>query len=395
MKILIVADWYSENMGYAENFLPKALGKLNHEVHLVTSNLQVYATLPDYDNLYKEKLGDRKTEIGVFKSEYFTLHRNPSKINRFGIVILGLEKKLKEINPDVTYCFEINSFSTATIVKFKKKYNYHVFCESRIHSSVFIPPKSLFDKAKFWTRNKIFNLNMVAKEVDKFYPIAPDVYSNITKYFGIPPDKCELASLAVETDIFTPVKNAVKVSMFRKKLEFDVEDIVCVYTGRFTQDKGPLVFAKAIEFLHNQGYKNIKGLFVGQGEDDYQNEIECCTGCRIIPFVKPNKLPNIYHSSDIGVWPLQESTSQLDAMACGLPIIVNDKLEDNSRFEGNGLVFKQNDFQDLAEKILFLSDKNKRVAMGKVGSDKILNYYSWDYLAKQKIRDFDFALYSK
>ncbi len=395
MKILIVADWYSENMGYAENYLPKSLGKLNHEVHLVSSNLQVYATLPDYDNLYKEKLGDRKTEIGVFRGEYFTLHRNPSNVNRFGVVILGLEKKIKEINPDITYCFEINSFSTATIVKFKKKYNYYVFCESRMHSSVFIPPKLLVDKAKFWTRNKIFNLNLVAKEVDKFYPIAPDVYSNITKYFGIPPDKCELASLAVETDIFTPVKDVERVSTFRNELGFDVEDIVCVYTGRFTQDKGPLLLAKAIDFLQNRGYENIKGLFVGQGEDDYQNKIEYCKGCRILPFVQPNNLPNIYHSSDIGVWPLQESTSQLDAMACGLPIIVNDKLEDKSRVEGNGLVYKQNDFEDLAQKILLLLDFDKRFAMGKIGSDKVSKYFSWDYLAKKKVKDFELVLYSR
>ena len=28
--------------------------------------------------------------------------------------------------------------------------------------------------------------------------------------------------------------------------------------------------------------------------------------------------------AEIGIWPTQESTSQLDALACGLPIIINE-----------------------------------------------------------------------
>lgn len=36
MQIAIVSDWFSEKMGYAENFLPKAMASLGHEVHLVT-----------------------------------------------------------------------------------------------------------------------------------------------------------------------------------------------------------------------------------------------------------------------------------------------------------------------------------------------------------------------
>ena len=389
MKILIIVDWYSDNMGYAENFLPKAFGKLGHEVHLISSDLQVYATSPNYDSVYKSKLGDKQTETGIFKKEYFTLHRNHNKNNRFGIFILDLEQKINEIRPDIVYCFEIITPSTVLAAKLKNKYNYHLFCESRMHSSVFVPPNTLTAKFKFWLRKRILKLKNVAIKVDKFYPLAPDVYSNITQYFGIPTDKCELASLAVETELFSPVKNTVTVKVFRNNLGFNDQDIICIYTGRFTDEKGPLVLAKAIDSLQKQDHENIKGLFVGQGSSDYQNEIERCKGCITHPFVNPTELPNIYHSSDIGVWPLQESTSQLDAMACGLPIIVNDKLEDTNRFDGNGLRFKQNDFKDLAQKILVLLDNDKRDAMGKIGSERIFSYYSWDAIARQRVKDFE------
>ena len=90
MRIMIVSDWYSDAMGYAENYLPKAFGKLGHDVHLVTSDLQVYATSRHYNKIYKSRLGDARTETGVFERECFTLHRNNSRSNRFGIEILGL-----------------------------------------------------------------------------------------------------------------------------------------------------------------------------------------------------------------------------------------------------------------------------------------------------------------
>ena len=50
MKIVIVADWFSENMGYAENCLPKALAELGHDIHVVTSTAQVYFNTKFYKN---------------------------------------------------------------------------------------------------------------------------------------------------------------------------------------------------------------------------------------------------------------------------------------------------------------------------------------------------------
>ncbi|MEI8572077.1 glycosyltransferase [Methylomonas sp. LW13] len=395
MKILIVSDWYSESMGYSENFLPMAFGKLNQEVHLVTSNLQVYATSTDYDKVYKNKLGNSQTKTGVFKNLYFTLHRNYSEVSRYGINIIGLEEKIKKLNPDVIYCFEINLLTTALLAKLKPKYNFCLFCESRMHSSVFSPPTNLISKVKFWISNRHFWLEDVINNVDIFYPIAPDVYFNITNYFCIPSDKCKLASLSVETGIFNSERNEVSVTRFREKLGFGDADIVCVYTGRFTADKGPLILGQAIDYLHEIGYVFIKGLFIGCGDADYQSQLQNCKGCTTLPFVEPKDLPNIYHSSDIGVWPLQESTSQLDAMACGLPIIVNDTVEDVDRFEGNGMRFKKNDFKDLAKKILILVETEQRVNMGAIGANRIKQKYSWEVFAQQRLVEFFYFINKK
>ena len=61
-------------MGYSENCLAEALGKLGHEVHLITSTANVYCDSPDYDKVYKDFLGPRYLTPGK------------KKLNRFHII---------------------------------------------------------------------------------------------------------------------------------------------------------------------------------------------------------------------------------------------------------------------------------------------------------------------
>jgi len=56
LKIVIVSAFYSEGMGYSENCLSKALAKLGHDVHVVTSTYNVYGSEPLYSGTYREFL---------------------------------------------------------------------------------------------------------------------------------------------------------------------------------------------------------------------------------------------------------------------------------------------------------------------------------------------------
>lgn len=387
MKIVIVAEWFSEKMGYVENYLPPAFGKLGHDVHLVTSDMQVYGTDEElYNKVYQKHLGDRLVPTGVFAKDGYTLHRAPHSLEG-GLHITNLEQTLAHIRPDLVYCFEINSKDTQTIADIKHKYNYKLVCESRIHLSVFAVPKTFAQKLSQLKRWAIGR--WLSRKIDLFYPIAPDVQYVITKYYGIPVSKCKLTSLGVETDLFSPKLTDAEISAYRLKLGFDSSDIVCLYTGRFTHAKGPLVLAQAINYLHSQGHTKFKALFVGQGADDYIAEMRQNNNCFFHSFVNGQELVNFYCALDIGVWPLQESTSQLDAAACGMPIIISDKVEDLFRIDTNGLSYRQGNFNDLAEKILQLEDAGKRKEMGNRGIAKIQKHYSWEALAINKLADFN------
>ncbi len=398
MVVAIISEWFSENMGYVENHLPTSFNKLGCEVHVVTSNLQIYATNPElYKSVYEPFLGPAVVKTGSKELNGFTLHRLLYYTTKFGIGLEGLSKKLAEIKPDIVYLFEINTEHTLQVIKYKSTLGYKIFTESRLHLSVYNPPKKIKDKISHYFNEKL-KWMQAGRSFEKCYPVAPDVLKVITKYFGQSKRKCILSSLAVDTDNFKPITTDVenkKRIEFRNKLNYSEDDIICIYTGRFTNDKGTIILAKAIDFLHKEGEINFKGLFVGAGDPEYEVEITEHAGCQIHPFVQSAQLVQFYQAADIGVWPKQESTSQLDAVACGLPIIISSKVQDINRIKDNGLSYKNEDFIDLAKQIKSLLNQNIRKSLGETGVKKIKQSYSWDHIAKSRLDDFNKSMLMK
>jgi glycosyltransferase involved in cell wall biosynthesis len=391
MKIVLVSLWYSENMGYSENILPKALAHLGHEVHLVTSTAQVYYNSKFYDQTYGLYLGPSVVPEGSKKIDGYTLHRLPFESRR-GIKIVGLIEKIGEIRPDVVQTFDIDPTNVYPIALAKEKYGYRLFTEMHIHASVFpnYKKRSLFERI-IWYRSIGRFLPAINKKTALCYPIARDCADIAREMFKVPQSKIKLQSLGTDTQLFKPINSRTEADRrvkTRTQLGFSPTDIICIYTGRITKDKGPSYLAKAIEFLHEKGETQYKGLFVGLGEAEEMNIIRNSTGCVIKDFVPVFDLPIYYQASDIGVWPCQESTSQLDAIASGLPLIINDEVTVKERVEGAGLLYKLKDHEDLADKLLQLKNAEKREILGKAGVEKAVSEFSWLKLAAERVIDY-------
>jgi glycosyltransferase involved in cell wall biosynthesis len=390
MKIAIISDWFSDGVGYAENFLPGALGALGHEVHVITSDFQIYATSPEYDKVYRARLGDRRVSSGVSTREGFTLHRLPGRLRRSNIEIPQLADSLIHLSPDVVYCFEIACPTTLTAARYRHRVGCRLFCESRLHSSIL--QSGFIANIKRRLRSRLMRVPTIVKSIDTFYPTAPDVLRNITEHFGVPAERCRLSSLAVETRTFHPSASPDERQALRRRLGLSDTDLACIYTGRLTPEKGPLLLAQAVDQLQLQGHGDVRGVFVGEGDAEYVSKIASSKGCVVHPFVTPRELAGFYRSADIGVWPLQESTSQLDALACGLPLVVNDSVEDPIRLGEVGVTFKKGDIEDLASQILRLKNAQTRLVMGVRAVQRIVASCSWDALARSRVKDFEHAL---
>jgi Glycosyltransferase len=402
MKIVVISSWFSEKMGYSENIFPKALARLGHEVHVLTSTAQVYYNSADYEKTYAKHLGPPIVQPGEKDIYGYTLHRLNFTYHSWtalgllhlkGIHIDGLENLLIQLKPDVIQV--VNSIDEPTTYQtalYAQQHGKRIFTESHLHASVIRRNNRISWKERLLSTLYSFHprIRFINDTTALCYPIAIDVEEIARSLFHVPPSKLKLQPLGVDTEIFCPISTKEMLAErenLRASFGFRSDDLVCIYTGRFSRGKNPQLLAEAIDRLQHHGEK-IFGLFIGNGTEEEIQAIRSPRGCVIHPFVATHELPQYYRSADIGVWPLQESTSQLDAAACGLPLILSNRIQVNERIDGNGIVYDEGDAEDLANKILQMKDSSIRNQYTKVGIEKIDRIFSWNSLAKQRIEDY-------
>jgi glycosyltransferase involved in cell wall biosynthesis len=396
MKIAIISDWFSEKMGYAENCLPKALASLGHEVHLITSNCQTYFNSPIYKETYEPFIGPGIVACESRELDGYILHRLPYGQWRGRLRIQGLRDKLAHLRPEIVQTFDVISLTTLEAAISKPSVGYKLFLESHLHASVFslaLSKGSLRDRIYWLLYSKTFGW-LVNIHAEKCYSISPDAAEIVVRFFGIESRKVAVIPLGVDTALFGPPNTDVaqKVrNQLRESLGFSPNDVVCVYTGRFSEDKNPLCLANAIGKLVVEG-SAFRGLFIGNGLAEDVAAIKNTPGCVVQLFVPSCDLPPYYWAADIGVWPKQESTSQLDAAACGLPLILSNRIRVLERVEESGLLYEEDNPDDLAKQIRRLSSPSIRKKMGENGSRKVRDQFSWVNIAQQRLQDFESAM---
>jgi glycosyltransferase involved in cell wall biosynthesis len=388
MKIVIVSSAYSEGMGYAENCLPKVLVKLGHEVHLVATNWNIYGNLDIYDSSYRSFLGEADQGTGTFEVDGYTVHRMPSKLISNYVYTIGLFGKIKQLSPDIVHSMEIASLQTFVITLIKPFFKFNLFTETHQHMSVvkdFLKKPGSHYKKIIYKLTRTLPSFLASFQVKKCYAISPDCAEVANIFYGVPKKKIEIQSLGTDTQLFFPSENKIERSTLRSKLKYNDEDIVLIYTGRFSADKNPLLIAEAISILVEEN-PNIKGLFIGEGQQ--KDEILNKVNVTVLPFMRHRSLAEYYKVSDIAIWPTQESMSMLDAAASGLPLIVSNSIGESERINGNGASYKENDVNDLCKVILGLLHKETRIRMGDIGRKKMKEFYSWENIGKKIEQDF-------
>jgi len=251
MKIVFLTVWFSDKMGYIENCLPKALAKLGHDVHVVSSTALVYYNEANFDSIYKPYLRENILQPGKSQIDGFTLHRLPFRTIGGKILIKNLGKKLKEIEPDIVQSFDPFSFITLQGAFYKSKLGYKYFTANHIVASVFPlyhkDKNNYFKKALFFVTRTIPG-KLIAQITSRCYPATIDALEIAVKYYGVPTSKAKLVPLGVDTDFFYPLKMANRETI-RTGFGIGASDLLCIYTGRFTEGKNPLLLAKAIHKL--------------------------------------------------------------------------------------------------------------------------------------------------
>lgn len=396
MRIAIVTQWFSERMGYAENCLSKSLATLGHEVHVVTSTAQVYFSAPYYRTVYEPYLGPPILSPGTKALDGFMVHRLPLQQwhNRFRLV--GLLSTLRGLQPDIVQTFHATGLTTYVAALGRLICGHRLFTGNHDVRSVFAPARLTVTPGLATRAGWLVGMSLPGRVVnwltEKCYAVTPDAVDIATRFYGVSQSKVELSPLGVDTTLFYPPRDTAsceKRQALRHDLGFAESDVVCIYTGRFTSIKNPGCLAAAIRALQGQR-RSFRGLFVGHGPQ--AEMLMTSPGCVVRPFMPYHELPDYYRAADIGVWPMEESTSMLDAAACGLPLITNGQLQALDHLAGGWLPYQAGDPADMQTALLALQDGKERQRMGQVGAEVIRRLYSWDSIAKRRLDDYQAAL---
>jgi glycosyltransferase involved in cell wall biosynthesis len=397
MRIAFVSECFSEGMGYAENMLPKALALLGHDVHVVASTLQVYGNQADYARNYEAFLGPAVCAAGQSTVDGATLHRLPFYEISHYIGLRGLREALREIQPDVVQFGGAAGLTELSILLRPGRLPWPVFTENHQHLSIAWRPKSRHFplhqcEVLRYRLTRTWPAALAHRRVEKCFAVADDCVQTARCLYGIPREKIVLLPLGTDTNLFRPCESdAERAHREQTRTQWNVQadDILCVYTGRFTAAKNPLLLAQAVARLRQDG-QPFRAVFVGEGAQ--AEAIRAMPGCNIVAFMKHVDLADIYRAADIAVWPSQESMSMLDAAASGLPLVVGERMGEPERVRGNGCTFREEDASSLAETLLSLRDGGKRQRLSSAGREKMVAGFSWERHAKTRVRYYEDAM---
>lgn len=397
MRIVILSETFAKNMGYLGNMLPKYLARLGPDVHVIAMDLLPYYQREDFRGIYGNLKGADVMPPGTVKEvDGYTLHIIDHRKVLGYMKMKGLFRKLISLRPDVVCSMTAIGWIPLDAAFYKLLLGYKLFTGSHNTASTFPLAKR---EAPFWDREIIecfFSRAVLGRLVslitEKCYAPTCDSAEIAWRFFGVQRHKVKVMHLGVDTDFFRPVVSKVdekERKSLREQLGFEEGDIVCIYTGKMTEDKNALLLAQAVDKLRSLGVP-FRGLFIGEGMQ--KGELMKSKVSEVLNFMPYYKLPAYYRASDIAIWPTNESTSMLDAAACGIPIIVSDGIFYREHVNGNGLVYRMNDLDDLVNKLQSLRDSLERKRLGEAGAEKMAKYFSWQSVAKRRLKDFAASL---
>jgi len=385
MKIVHVIDYYQPKLGYQETFLAKEQAKMGYDVYIVTSDR--YNPILYSGDAVQKILGDRRIKPGFFIEDGISVWRLKCLIEfPRAIWMSNLEKKILELNPDILIVHGIVNFASIRIALLKgKRTHFKLICDDHM---TFGASRHLF--RHLYPFFRLFFAQLLLNKTDALVGVANTSKVFMHKKYGFPLDKIHMIPLGADTNIFK-FDNRSREKL-RKSFEISESDIVFIYAGKITAVKGPHILIEAAVELY-KAQTNFKILLVGNGPLDYIQKIQdflklhnLNSLCIFHDAVKNTELYQYYSVADVAVWPKEASLSMMEAMACGLPVIMSEDSEVQERLNyENGLLYIGNDPVDLAKKMELLFDPNIRKSMGENGRKIVKEKLNWEVIAKQFI----------
>jgi len=339
---------------------------------------------------YYPVIGPRYVGTGRSKEEGINIIRLKA-YDRIKIFtrLLGLRKILKELKPDLIIChgFEVGLLPVQSCIR-----NVSLIVDSHFldvyRRNVKMNPLKIVKRTFYRFIYFFYGIYLKIHKVS-FFGVTEESVKNISKLGFIPHNKISLIPLGVSLNSY--YKSDDLRSGIRKELGISKDDIVLIYSGKIEEYKGVHLIIEAMKLLREL---KLWLIIVGNGSAEYK---KCLNGLarsyniseRIIsfPFADKALLNKYFNCADIGVYPLDVTISHIEAMAVGLPIIIEDLPGLKHRVSNNnGFLLKDGNIKQLSQIINELSlDHDKRMIMGNNAVELVDKSFKWESISNSII----------
>jgi len=320
-----------------------------------------------------------KGELKNVKTFRLNNHENYRPLNKLLMPwhLTKIRKLLKEIKPDVVHGHYLTSYGVYTALS-----SFHPVINSSSGSDVLLSasPNSLLYK---------IILKTVLKNSDVIIAVSRGIEKMLT-HFGYPTEKIVVIPVGVDTNLFRkqPSKSRDLLQLLRinknDKIIISVRSFAPIYNVECLIQALPLILKKI---------PNVKVILLGGGPsrlklEETVKKLQLENYVNFVGAVRHKDVPNYLNLADVYVsTSLSDGTSSalLEAMACQLPLVVSDT-EANKEWikDGkNGLLFEKGNYQDLANKVVFLLENECLKEKMSDNRHIIFNRSSWEENMKE------------
>jgi len=372
-RIMHVVNFFDPRLGYTEFYLPKKQAEYGFEVCVVSSDYPLY--------------GNQRWSQGLNKLEGIDIFYLRSACRFRGNVLVfnpfSLRKIIRDFSPDVIHCHDLLSPLSQEALLLKGSCGYKVVGDlitgiSPLASLLLLSFKRFFDFSLLGRVDSLFACN---KALEKF----------LIEALGVSPSKVHFIPLGAEVELFKPDKNQREKT--RNLLGLLPEDVIAIHTGKFLPSKrihDLLVASKPVI----EQCKDFKLVLIGDGPPSYKGRLGFLMkklgiegNVLTVKTVHRTELPNFYNAADFAVWPGTFSISIIEAMACGLPIVIAKSNWTTHYLEyENGYSFKAKDINVLSSLILKLvQEPTLRRKMGDMARKLVEEKLNWEIITNQYV----------
>ena len=382
MRIAHVVNYFMPDLGYTEYYVATKQQEMGHEVCVITSDL------------LSSSSNERYPKNNCFTKEGVRVFRLPVLFklsHELFISVSHFRRCMNDFSPDIVHVYGALSHMAFMSALCKSAFGYKIVADV-ITGMVIAHGLSLHLKSTLLNFYSKTMWPYMFKKIDGFFVCSEAAMNWMQNELDVDPSKTHFVPLGADKELFR--FNPVDRLMVRKKLGFDDDDVVAIYTGKLLPYKriDTLIYASA-PLLKEGG--TFRLLILGDGPCDYVNSLKAITTDLKITSsvlfhgaVHRTELPSFYSAADFAVWPSHHSISMIEAMSTGLPLIIARSNWTNHLLEyQNGFSYPEGDATELHKCICILLNNAKlRREMGLRGRELVEKELNWNTIAEQYLK---------